>query len=208
MSDKWEKLKDTLNEPVKLSDPEKEQLKKVFEQMHALLDEGLEKALQGNRDDAYRYSRNMINAFDQGERRYEAGPAPEPLKREIKTPQREDLQDDPAKKPMERPKRGTGYTDLSYPVGGAPREETKVELGPRPDFNEILGDLTESEANRAKKYLDCVKSALKLLEDGEDPNQILCYALDRVCSVEEMRKCIITEDPNVRDVMDQGGPPS
>ncbi|MBU0847281.1 hypothetical protein KKH23_08885 [Patescibacteria group bacterium] len=200
MSDKWGKLKEALDEPVKLSEPEKEQLKAVFKQMHALLNEGLEKALEGNRDDAYRYSRDMVNAFDQGERRYEAGPQPEPVKRKPIKTEREHVEEESVEK-TER-----GYTDLSYPVG-APREKTKVELGPKPDFNEILEELTETERTKAKKYLDCVKNGLKLLEAGEDPNQILCYALDRVCSIEEMRKCIITEDPSVRDIMDQGGLP-
>jgi len=206
MSDKWGKLKDALNEPVKLSDPEKEQLTAVFKQLHILLDEGLEKALKENRDDAYRYSREMVNAFDQGERSYEAGPAPEPKKREVKRPQREHPPEE-MKSGEESPARGRGRTDLSYPVPGI-REDVEVDLGPRPDFNGILEALTASEAGKAKRFLECVRSGLKLIEDGDDPNQILCYGLDRVCSVEEMLKCITTEDPSVKDIMDLGGLPS
>ena len=97
--------------------------------------------------------------------------------------------------------------------------ETKAEFegkivtqaGPRPtappiirverkpgDFREYFDQLTLEQQEIAQRKLDCVKSALKLEEAGENPSAPLCAD----CSLEAMMNCIRLEDPSIRDEMD------
>ena len=75
-----------------------------------------------------------------------------------------------------------------------------VEIKPAGYFMKIFKQLTSHQKSIAKKSLDCVKTALNLIESGEAPQeQVLCPE----CDLETMRNCISTEDPNVKDEMDE-----
>jgi len=169
--DRWKKLQEELDIPVKLSETERDKIKELFKTMHGLLDDDLEIILDLDRDDAYRYTDLIIQGFMTADINFIAGVEVE--------------------------------EGLAKPKEEKTKEEA-VEMGPRPDLHEILGELTEGERGKAKHLLDCVKIAVQLQEEG-DPryNEALCYGLDRVCNAEEMRKCIRTEDPTVEDPMDK-----
>jgi len=72
-------------------------------------------------------------------------------------------------------------------------------LKPSGTFSGIYNELKAHEKGIAGRTLDCVKMALQLIEDGDIPEQVLCQE----CSLEAMRNCINTEDPNVKDEMDE-----
>lgn len=67
-------------------------------------------------------------------------------------------------------------------------------------FMDMYDQLTIHQKEVAQRSLDCVKTALQLIESGEAPEQVLCDE----CDLEHMKKCISTEDPNVKDEMDKG----
>ena len=177
---RWKKLREDLEVPSKLSEIEKEKITAVFERAQQLLNENLEIILGLERDEAYRYTDLILQSLMTADTNFIAGvEAPSFVEKEV--------------------------TALE-PIIGSPQtsEPPKdLELGPKPDIHEILEDLTVGERGKAKHLLDCVKSALKLYEDG-DPryNDPLCYGPDRICNANEMRKCIRTEDPTLEDDMD------
>ncbi len=189
--DRWKKLQEELERPVKLSNTEKEKLRNIFKQVHDLLDENLEQILEASRDDAYRYANLLIQAFNQADADYADGvqvvesdrkPTPDVVEDEEEETERISV-------------------NLELPIAQA--ERATIELGPRPDFHKILGQLSEREREKARRLLDCVRSGLALEEMGEDPSQSLCHGLDRHCSVEEMKACLRTEDPSILDEMDR-----
>lgn len=175
--ERWRKLQEDLERPVKLSEAEKEKLRSIFKEVHELLDENLEAILKADRDNAYRYANLLIQAFNQANVDYAQGVEAE----ERKAPSAVNLEPPTTKEPT----------------------VMRVELGERPNFHGILNQLTEEEGRKAVALLDCVKTGLDIELDGGDPSDALCYGLDRVCSAEEMRKCIRTEDPTVLDEMDR-----
>jgi hypothetical protein len=181
LSDKWRGLQEELGRPVNLSEREKEKLKGIFKKMHDLLNENLEAILEGSRDDAYRYADLLIQAFSQVDLDYAKGIEPEELPR---VPKPVNLE------PPQTAKR-------------QPRA-TAVKPGERPSFHAIFDSLTSVQQEKAKRLLDCVKTALDLEEAGENPDQILCHEPDRSCSAEEMKKCIQIADPSIVDDMDRG----
>ena len=168
----WQKLKEAIDKPVTLSDLEKKKFKGIVNTAKDLLDDSLEVMCELSRDEAYRYLNLLINAFQEADAKF-VGNA-EASNEPITTPE-------------------------------------KIE---RPRFDEIFDQLTSVEQEKARRYLDCVKNVFLLKTMLEDPStsekektkinidEVLCCDKDRVCSVEEMRKCINTEDPTVKDEMD------
>lgn len=84
--------------------------------------------------------------------------------------------------------------------------EPEREIVPKPEahkegfFLEIFNKLTAKQQRVARDSLDCVKTAFSFIESGEAPPEaVLCPH----CNYEEMIKCIIIEDPSIKDEMDQ-----
>jgi len=94
--------------------------------------------------------------------------------------------------------------DESATVGGnlssiEPKKPAQV-LKPEGYFNEIYNQLKPHEKGIANRSLDCVKTAVQLIESGKGPpEQVLCPE----CDLATMRKCIGVEDPNVKDETDE-----
>ena len=82
-----------------------------------------------------------------------------------------------------------------------PKKQAQTQiLKPEGYFNEIYNQLKPHEKGIANRALDCVKTALQLIESGEaPPEQVLCPE----CDLAAMRKCIGIEDPNVKDETDE-----
>lgn len=184
--ERWKRLQEELARPVKLSELEKEKLRSVFEEVRQLLDENLEIIIEADRDDAYRYANLLIQAFNQAESDYADGVGVEEVEEGDHMP----------------PRGIRPPVNLERPAVGSP-SRVGIDLGERPDFHGILGQLNEKEREKATTLLDCVKTGLELEGMGEDPSKALCHGLDRHCSVEEMRNCIGIEDPSVMDEMDR-----
>jgi len=81
-----------------------------------------------------------------------------------------------------------------------PKAEPKA-IKPAGFFMEMYDQLTTHQKEVAQRSLDCVKTALQLIESGEaPPEQVLCDE----CDLDAMKKCISTEDPKNKDEMDKG----
>lgn len=182
-----EEIRGMVGEPVKLSDVEKERFRKVIEQIKELFDDNLEVMLEMDRDDAYRYLNLLIQAFQQADANFVAGAAPAQIEAEEAVE-------------VEEPKELDEETQLR------PSPKVVVAPGEKPNFDKIMEKLTDGERGKAKAYLDCVKTAMELKESGDDSNQVLCNAPDRICSADEMRRCIASEDPSIdtsQDIIDE-----
>jgi len=93
----------------------------------------------------------------------------------------------------------------------AMQEGSKVggEVGPRmkppakpiihPKLEDIFAVLPENICAGARRHLSCVKSYMKLEEEGEDGSQVLCPD----CSPEKMVVCLRVEDPTIVDDLDE-----
>ncbi|MBA7467570.1 hypothetical protein ES707_02791 [subsurface metagenome] len=83
--------------------------------------------------------------------------------------------------------------------------EIKSEIKPpaepiiHPKLEDILAVLPENVCAGARRHLSCVKSYMKLEEEGEDGSQVLCPD----CSPEKMIVCLRVEDPKIVDDLDE-----
>jgi len=86
-------------------------------------------------------------------------------------------------------------------VGGevGPRIKPPAEPIIHPKLEDIFAALPENICAGARKHLSCVKSYMKLEEDGEDGSQVLCPD----CSPEKMIVCLRVEDPKIVDDLDE-----
>lgn len=86
--------------------------------------------------------------------------------------------------------------------GGKVGGEIKSEMKPpviHPKLEDIFAVLPENVCAGARRRLSCVKSYMKLEEDGEDGSQVLCPD----CSPEKMVVCLRVEDPTIVDELDE-----
>jgi len=86
-------------------------------------------------------------------------------------------------------------------VGGEIKSEMKPPAEPiiHPKLEDIFAILPEDICAGARRYLSCVKSYMKLEEDGEDGSQVLCPD----CSPEKMIVCLRVEDPTIVDDLEE-----
>jgi len=86
-------------------------------------------------------------------------------------------------------------------VGGEIKSEMKPPAEPviHPKLEDIFAVLPENVCAGARRRLSCVKSYMKLEEDGEDGSQVLCPD----CSPEKMVVCLRVEDPTIVDELDE-----
>ncbi|GAH88319.1 unnamed protein product, partial [marine sediment metagenome] len=86
-------------------------------------------------------------------------------------------------------------------VGGevGPRIKPPAEPIVHPKLEDIFAVLPEDICAGARRRLSCVKSYMKLEEDGEDGSQVLCPD----CSPEKMIICLRVEDPTIVDELDE-----
>ena len=68
-----------------------------------------------------------------------------------------------------------------------------------PKLEDIFAVLPENICVGARRRLSCVKSYMKLEEEGEDGSQVLCSD----CSPEKMIVCLRAEDPAIVDDLDE-----
>jgi len=68
-----------------------------------------------------------------------------------------------------------------------------------PKLEDIFAVLPEDICAGARRHLSCVKSYMKLEEEGEDGSQVLCPD----CSPEKMVVCLRVEDPTIVDALDE-----
>jgi len=175
---KWEEIQNQIEVPVGLTELEKEKFRDIINAVKGMLDDSLEVILGMSRSEAYRYTQLIVNAVKEADVKFIGG---------VQTP-----------------------SYLSQQTENSSIQDPASEL----DFDQIFGKLTDFQQQKAKRYLDCVKTVFKLKEDLENPelsekergkiklNTVLCNSADKVCSVEEMIKCINIEDPSVKDEMD------
>jgi len=84
-------------------------------------------------------------------------------------------------------------------------DEIKSEIKPpaepiiHPKLEDIFAVLPENVCAGARRHLSCVKSYMKLEEEGEDGSQVLCPD----CSPEKMIVCLRVEDPKIVDDLDE-----
>lgn len=83
-------------------------------------------------------------------------------------------------------------------VGGEIKSEMKQPVI-HPKLEDIFAVLPENVCAGARRRLSCVKSYMKLEEDGEDGSQVLCPD----CSPEKMVICLRVEDPTIVDDLDE-----
>ncbi|MCK4697216.1 MAG: hypothetical protein KAT53_02795 [Dehalococcoidia bacterium] len=88
--------------------------------------------------------------------------------------------------------------------GGEVVGEVKSEIKPpapiiHPKLEDIFAVLPEDICAGARRHLSCVKSYMKLEEEGEDGSQVLCPD----CSPEKMIVCLRVEDPTIVDDLDE-----
>jgi len=86
-------------------------------------------------------------------------------------------------------------------VGGEIKSEMKTPAEPiiHPKLEDIFAILPEDICAGARRHLSCVKSYMKLEEDGEDGSQVLCPD----CSPEKMIVCLRVEDPTIVDDLEE-----
>jgi len=81
-----------------------------------------------------------------------------------------------------------------------PEPKTVEPTHPKGYFLEMYNQLTTHQKDIAERTLDCVKTAFQLIESEEGaPEEALCPD----CNLEAMINCINTEDPSIRDEMDE-----
>ena len=68
-----------------------------------------------------------------------------------------------------------------------------------PQLDGIFAGLPEDLHGKARELLSCVRSYVKLEEEGEDGSQVLCPD----CNPAKMIECIRVEDPTVIDELDE-----
>lgn len=171
-----EKLKEAQElaaKPIDLSEPEKEKLTQIIELIKEGLDGVLEDALSKTRDEAFDIIRGYLIAMQKGGSiGLDEGP----------THDREDSRVDEL----------------------IPEEELAEKKPPtkpivHPQLDDIFAGLPEDLRRRARELLSCVKSYVRLEEEGEDGSQILCPD----CTPDKMIECIRVEDPTVIDELDE-----
>ncbi|GAH71865.1 unnamed protein product, partial [marine sediment metagenome] len=77
--------------------------------------------------------------------------------------------------------------------------EPPAKLIIHPKLEDIFAVLPENVCAGARRRLSCVKSYMKLEEEGEDGNQVLCPD----CTPEKMIVCLRVEDPAIVDELDE-----
>jgi len=68
-----------------------------------------------------------------------------------------------------------------------------------PKLNDLLDGLSDEMSGKDRELLTCVKSYLRLEEEGDDGSKVLCPD----CTPEKMIACIRVEDPTVGDELDE-----
>jgi len=188
--DKWSEIQGQIDLPVKLTELEKKKFTDVMTTIKGMLDDSLEVILDMDRDEAYRYVQLIVNGIKEADMKFAGGvPAPS----EFTTPIA----------------KFESYSKPRLKVKG-----DRIVLITYPDFDSIFAELSSNQRDKAKRYLDCVKTVFELKEMLENPevsdkekakvdiNSVLCCGDDKTCSVDEMIKCITIEDPTVKDEMD------
>lgn len=86
-------------------------------------------------------------------------------------------------------------------IGGEEVGRVKPPAKPiiHPKLEDIFAVLPENVCAGARRRLSCVKSYMKLEEDGEDGSQVLCPD----CTPEKMIVCLRVEDPTIVDDLDE-----
>jgi len=169
-----EKLKEAQElaaKPIDLSEPEKERLTQIIELMKDSLDKVLEEALSKPRDEAFEIIRGYLIAMQKGG----SIGLDEGL-----THDREGVDNViPEKKLAEK------------------KPPTKPIV--HPQLDDIFAGLPEDLRRKARGLLPCVKSYVRLEEEGEDGSQVLCPD----CNPTKMIECIKVADPTVIDELDE-----
>jgi len=174
-----EKLKEAQElaaKPIDLSEPEKEKLTQIIELIKEGLDGVLEDALSKTRDEAFDIIRGYLIAMQRGG-----------------TIEPDSIDEGPTHD------RENSRVDELIPEEELAEKKAPAKPIVQPQLEDIFAGLPEDLRRRARELLSCVKSYVRLEEEGEDGSQVLCPD----CNPAKMIECIKVEDPTVIDELDE-----
>jgi hypothetical protein len=180
-----DKLKKVLDEPVKLSDTEKEKLKAFFDELRGWLNITEESLLESERDEAYRRAGILVRQIAAIQKVFDDPKKTVPI---IQKPSDTSPNSVPSK-PYGVSRNVEGVVELEFiddpdrfPVIDASKKPTKEQ------FQAWLNEL-EPKAKSIADRLDCVKDFPEL------GNEVICNE----CSKDALSQCIRNEDPSYTD---------
>jgi len=176
VEDKLKEAQELSAKPIDLSEPEKERLTRVIELMKDSLDEVLEDALSKPRDEAFEIIRGYLIAMQKGG----------------------SIEPDPIDEGPTHDREGPRVDDV-IPEEVLAEEKLPTKPIVHPQLDGIFAGLPEDLRRKARELLSCVKSYVRLEEEGEDGGQVLCPD----CTPDKMIECIKVADPTVIDELDE-----